>query len=188
METPESTGERSLLGWVRRHRGTAGAVGGVALGLTGFLLYWFAPWQLFVGRTVSEGVPGVTVVRPSDVATRSPAEPALLSVGAFRSLEQGITGTAKVIELSDGRRFVRLEDLRTSNGPDLVVLLSDTPASVDSWGAYDDGRSLLLGELKGNIGDQNYEIPRSVDLARYRSVVVWCRRFTVGFGAAPLRL
>ena len=43
-----------------------------------------------------------------------------------------------------------------------------------------------LGELKGNIGDQNYDLPASVDLARYRAVTVWCKRFSVNFATAPL--
>jgi Electron transfer DM13 len=43
-----------------------------------------------------------------------------------------------------------------------------------------------LGDLKGNIGEQNYAIARDVDLARYRSVVVWCARFHVAFAAAAL--
>jgi hypothetical protein len=43
-----------------------------------------------------------------------------------------------------------------------------------------------LGPMKGNKGDQNYEVPSSVDLASYRSVTIWCKRFSVNFGSAPL--
>ena len=43
-----------------------------------------------------------------------------------------------------------------------------------------------LGPMKGNIGDQNYEIPATVDLASYRTVTIWCKRFSVNFGSAPL--
>jgi hypothetical protein len=70
------------------------------------------------------------------------------------------------------------------NGPDLKVYLSPEPSSAEE-GAFDDG-SVSLGDLKGNIGDQNYEIPRGVDLERFRSAVVWCERFGVGFAVAPL--
>jgi len=62
------------------------------------------------------------------------------------------------------------------------VVLSPEPAS-DAW-QYDD--RLHLGELKGNIGDQNYTIGADVDLSRYRSVVIWCERFSVAFGAAAI--
>jgi hypothetical protein len=43
-----------------------------------------------------------------------------------------------------------------------------------------------LGPLKGNIGDQNYTVPADVDLSRYRAATIWCQRFGVNFGTAPL--
>jgi hypothetical protein len=43
-----------------------------------------------------------------------------------------------------------------------------------------------LGVIKGNIGDQNYNIGPGVDLSKYRTVSVWCKRVSVNFGAAPL--
>ncbi len=79
---------------------------------------------------------------------------------------------------------MRFENLETSNGPDLRVYLSEVPAG-DDWYAYGE-RYVDLGSLKGNIGDQNYEVPDDVDLDRYVSAVIWCRRFAVGFGVAPL--
>ena len=102
----------------------------------------------------------------------------------LRSLEHETRGTAKIIQLEDGRRLLRLEDLETSNGPDLRVYLSEIPES-DDWHAYGE-RYVDLGALKGNLGNQNYEIPTDMDLSRYKSAVIWCRRFTVGFGVAGL--
>ena|SRR5687768_9500468 len=135
-------------------------------------LYWFAPWKAVIDARVDE----------------APArEASVLGQGPFRSLEHETTGAAKVLELADGARVLRFEELRTSNGPELVVMLSSTPATEDGWSAYDDGDFVLLGPLKGNIGSQNYDIPKDVDLARYKSAVVWCNRFSVGFGAAPIR-
>jgi hypothetical protein len=147
-------------------------------------LLWFEPWQLFATTTVSEAVPSAPP--DADGSGQARSGPSTLSAAPFRSLEHETSGSARILQLDDGRRFVRLEDFRTSSGPDLVVLLSDTAATEDSWGAYDDGRTALLGTLKGNVGDQNYEVPPGVDLAGFDSVVVWCRRFTVGFGAAPI--
>ncbi len=92
-----------------------------------------------------------------------------------------------MIELADGSRFVRLEDLAGSDGPDLHVWVTDQPSGGD-WGSYDDGRYLRLGELKATHGNQNYEIPESADLDGLRSVVIWCDRFNVAFGTAPVRL
>jgi hypothetical protein len=79
---------------------------------------------------------------------------------------------------------VRFDRFRTSNGPALKVYLSAAPATGPA-DAFDD-RYVNLGDLKGNIGEQNYAVPGDVDLARYRSVVVWCKRFSVPFGAAAL--
>jgi len=40
--------------------------------------------------------------------------------------------------------------------------------------------------MKGNTGDQNYDVPVSVDFAKYQAVTIWCARFNVNFGTAPL--
>ena len=183
---------RALVG---RHRAMTAVVLVVGTAAVAFALFWFQPWKLVVDETVDEPLPSALAVETVPTATASPARgdaspspsgPTVLFSGAFRSLEHGTTGTARILRLADGSRIVRIEELNTSNGPDLIVILSATPASEDSWGAYDDGAHVNLGELKGNIGNQNYAIPSSVDLGSYRSVVIWCRRFTVGFGAAPI--
>jgi Electron transfer DM13 len=116
---------------------------------------------------------------------RRPARDAnvLLSRGRFESLEHETTGVAQAIELPGGRRFLTLTRFETDNGPDLRVYLSTADANQDSAG--DD--FVDLGGLKGNVGDQQYQIPPGVDLERLSNVVVWCRAFSVGFGAARLR-
>ena len=86
--------------------------------------------------------------------------------------------------MPDGQHILRLEGFETSNGPALFVYLSQNPADGED-GAFDDDY-FDLGELKGNIGDQNYPIPAEVDPLGYTSVVVWCDRFSVSFGAADL--
>lgn len=86
-------------------------------------------------------------------------------------------GVAKVIDLTDGRTFLRLENLKTTNGPDLYVYLStgkDASEIVD------------LGRLKGNIGNQNYEIPAGTDLSKFNTVLIWCKAFSTLFGSAQL--
>ena len=106
----------------------------------------------------------------------------LLARGRFESLEHGTTGIAQVIEVPAGRRFLTLTRFETSNGPDLRVYLSTADANQGSAGEeFED-----LGGLKGNVGNQQYEIPRGVDLDRLTKVIVWCRAFSVGFGAAAL--
>ena len=93
-----------------------------------------------------------------------------------------------LLRLADGSRVLRVEDLRTSNGPRLQVWLSDAPvlAGQDGWTVFDDGRHLDLGDLKGNIGSSNYPVPADVDLADLSSVSIWCARFHVSFAATKL--
>lgn len=178
-----------IRGLLRRHPRAVASVllAGIALAVFGFL--WFRPDKLFTDTTVDEALPTV----PAPAATGSvPATDApaptnvVLSTGRFRDLEHPTNGLAKIIRLADGKRIVRLENFSTSSGPDVVVWLSSIPATEDGWRAYDDGIEVDLGALRANNGNQNYAIPADVDLSKYRSVVIWCRRFTVGFGAAPI--
>ncbi len=114
----------------------------------------------------------------------------MLAEGPIRPLNHGpASGAARVLRLADGRVFLRLEDLRVDNGPDLRVYLSATTAAegAEREEAFLD-EFVDLGELKGNIGSSNYLVPDGVDPAEYRSVVVWCRRFSVGFAAGPLQV
>ncbi|HYI46663.1 MAG TPA: DM13 domain-containing protein [Actinomycetota bacterium] len=152
----------------------------VVVGLLIFVFFWFQPQKLLIEDTVSEAPPRVV---PTADETR-PETTLTLARGEFRSLEHDTHGTATTLEIPDGRRYLRLEGLDTSNGPDLRVYLSEIPAS-DDWYAYGE-RFVDLGSLKGNRGDQNYALPEGLDLSRFKSAVIWCRRFTVGFGVAPL--
>lgn len=86
-------------------------------------------------------------------------------------------GIAKVIDLTDGRTFLRLENLKTTNGPDLYVYLSTGKEASDI---------VNLGRLKGNIGNQNYEIPIGTDLSKHNTVLIWCKAFSTLFGSAKL--
>lgn len=190
----------TLKGTIRRHPGRWAmmAIGLAVVG--GLALYWFAPWNLFVDKRVDEALPGVSGQVPvaTGPAVTAPAvdpaappveqgsdEPITLARGGFTGLEHETSGAALVVELEDGTRFLRLEDLETSNGPDLRVVLTDQPLSED-WQVWDDGELLDLGPLKGNIGSSNYEIPANVDLGDFQTAVIWCRRFSVGFAVAPL--
>jgi hypothetical protein len=112
------------------------------------------------------------------------AEPTVLTMGSFVSRDHPTSGTARVIELGDGGLVLRLEDFATDNGPGLQVYLSTAPTDA-SHGAFDDD-FVHLGPLKGNIGNQNYDIPAGTDLDRYTTVVIWCDPFNVAFGAAAL--
>ncbi|MFD4240322.1 DM13 domain-containing protein [Streptomyces sp. NPDC058525] len=149
-------------------------------------LYWFQPWKLWQNDTVREALPAAAPAGPSPT---SAAAPKTVAEGTFISHEHATSGTVKLIRLPDGSHTLRLEDLDTSNGPDLRVLITDAPVKEGTagWTVFDDGKHVSLGKLKGNKGDQNYEIPATVNLAEYSSVSVWCDRFDVSFGAATLK-
>ena len=155
---------------LHRHRRLAGLAALGAAALAVFVLAYFEPQKLFIDDRVAEALPAATAVKT-------------LSAGTFRSYEHSTSGRARLIA-TGGRRYVRFEDFETSNGPALKVYLSAAPASGPG-DSFDD-RFVDLGDLKGNIGSQNYTIPADVRLERYRSVVVWCKRFSVPFAAAPL--
>lgn len=166
--------------------------------------YWFQPWKLVTDDVVDESVPVVQAPAPTPDATPttdasptpeaspsvspSPAGNQLLASGEFVTHEHETTGTAQVIQLGDGRRQLVLRDFATSNGPDLRVWLSDQPVleGQAGWFVFDDGQWAELDRLKGNQGNQVYDIPADVDLAELTSVSIWCKRFSVSFGAADL--
>ena len=129
---------------------------------------------------------GPTTQQP---AAEAPAtEPAVLATGTFVDGEHATAGTASVLQLPDGSRYVRLEGFSTSDGPDVQVWVTDQQAGGDDWGKYDDGRYVELGTLKGTDGNQNYAVPADADLAGLTSVVIWCDRFNVAFGSAAINL
>ena len=104
--------------------------------------------------------------------------------GEFISRSHPTQGRVDVLGDGTGQRFLRFEDFRTDNGPDLNVYLSAAPPDAPV-GQFTDVY-VDLGDLKGNVGSQNYEIPRDLDLDLYSTVVIWCVRFSVIFGAAEL--
>ncbi|MCK9247894.1 MAG: DM13 domain-containing protein [Solirubrobacteraceae bacterium] len=110
-----------------------------------------------------------------------------LATGRFVDAEHATSGQVRITRLADGRRYVRIEDLASSDGPDLHVWLSDAP-SGGKWGSYDDGRHVRLGKLKATHGNHNYRIPDDARISAMRSVVIWCDRFNVAFGTAAVRL
>ncbi len=113
-----------------------------------------------------------------------PAEPTVIAMGSFIDIDpiHGAVGTASIYELPDGERILRFEDFRSKNGPDLHVYLS-TEAPTSTFAGLGENE-VHLGELKGNVGNQNYELPSEIDLGSYRSVVIYCRPFRVVFSTA----
>jgi Electron transfer DM13 len=163
-------------------------------------------WWMVGGYAVVAIVAGIVLILPTlndkevneKVATGAPAgQPApdrqerggaskpagnvQLFSGSFRSVAHSGTGTAAVVELAEGGRVVTLTDFETDSGPDLRLYLSTGDPASGDLGDFKD-----LGALKGNKGNQQYDLPRGLDLGRYGTVVVWCRAFSVPFTSAKL--
>lgn len=185
-------------------------LGGIAVVVAGFLAWlafgFFGIQAAFIDNEVSEGGPvfTATAAEQDEVAASDefqdamaeaeenrtesdepaedampdsePAEIVTLYSGDF-SGESRYTINGDALVLNDGseQRFLRFENFDSDNGPDLKVYLR-----------AENGDFVSLGNLKGNIGDQNYEIPVDVDLDVFSTVEIWCERFGVGFGGAEL--
>jgi Electron transfer DM13 len=155
-------------------------VAGIAVVVVGAAAWYaFRPERLFIDQTVNESFPAAVA------ATAAPAQPATLYSGRFHDGSHQTSGNATIYRLPDGKRVLRLSEFQTSNGPDLQLYLVAAPDAADNDTVKKAG-FVSLGALKGNMGDQNYDVPADINLDRYRSVTVWCRRFAVNFGTAPL--
>ncbi|MBP7114573.1 MAG: DM13 domain-containing protein [Candidatus Peribacteraceae bacterium] len=135
--------------------------------------------------TTSESEPQAMEKTMPDPATEEPknTEPTAELSGTFQDADDFHRGSGKatVYAQADRKYFLRFEDFTVTNGPDLsVYLVRSADGNVDSG-------FLDLGRLKGNIGNQNYEIPEGTDLTQYKSVVIWCVAFSVSFSVAALQ-
>lgn len=145
--------------------------------------YLFRPERLVVNKTVAESFPAAAPAGNMGAATA--AGPTALASGRFHGVAHKTQGLATIYQSPDGKRTLRLTEFETSNGPDVQVYLVGAPDAGDNETVTKAG-FVHVAALKGNIGDQNYELPADVDLARYRAVTIWCRRFGVNFATAPL--
>jgi hypothetical protein len=137
--------------------------------------YAFRPERLVVNREVNEAFP---------VEGASSAQ--VVESGTFSGVMHPTAGTATVYRLADGDRILRFTNFTTSNGPDVHVYLVAVDDAKDS-ATVKNADFIDLGTIKGNVGDQNYVLSHDLDLSKYRTVSIWCKRFAVNFGAAPLR-
>src|SRR5437879_8694789 len=138
--------------------------------------YAFRPERLVVNRRVDEALPtaqGGRSARP-------------LETGRFYSILHPTEGTATIFQMGDGTRVLRLTSFSTSNGPDVHVYMVAADDAKDV-ATVQKASFVDLGVIKGNIGDQNYTLGSDLNLAKYRAVSIWCKRFSVNYGAAASR-
>lgn len=172
--------------------------------VVGLPVGWYLISPLFINRSVDEALPAPafglapTGAEPTAKATGEPAGEmneampsddttgmSILARGEFYAVAHEGHGRATVHQLADGSRVLRLDDFEVLNGPDLHVYLVPIDPVPNQIGSEIPG-AVDLGELKGNIGSQNYDLPVGLDLGQFKSVVIWCQPFRVPFIAAPL--
>jgi hypothetical protein len=111
-----------------------------------------------------------------------------LVTGTFHGKVHQTSGRATIYQDADGELVLRLTNFKTSNGPDVhVILIAAKDADDDANFLKSNTARVELGKLKGNEGDQNYAIPRDTDLSKFQTVSIYCERFNANFGAAPLQ-
>lgn len=150
-----------------------------AVALLAVAWYLFRPELLFVNQRVNESFPSAAMSMAS-----ANMEQAAKSHGAFHDGAHATKGTATIYEVAGDKHVLRLTEFETSNGPDVHVLLGRAADAANNETVKTAGYT-DLDSLKGNIGDQNYDVPSDVSLSDMKSVTIWCNRFGVNFGTAP---
>ncbi|MEM6428193.1 MAG: DM13 domain-containing protein [Deinococcota bacterium] len=109
-------------------------------------------------------------------------EPQEVARGSFMDADNFHRGEGTALVFAQGEQQVlRFEDFRVTNGPDLHVLLVE---NINARSHSELGSTLDLGQLKGNVGNQNYVIPEGTDLSQYAGVMIYCVPFSVTFATA----
>ena len=150
----------------------------VLIGVTVLVGAWWAfrPEKLFINQKVNEAAPAALS-----------SEPETLYTGKLEGRIHQTSGRATIYKSTDGKEYLRLSDFATSNGPDVRVILARAEdKALDGEIVKRELDSVELGALKGNQGDQNYDLPASVDLNKYQAVAIYCERFHAIFGVARL--
>lgn len=139
-------------------------------------------------RTIQTGIALATLLSLIGFEHASAQDKAkALETGTFHGKVHSTSGRATIYEESDGHLVLRLTNFKTSNGPDVhVVLIAAKDAEDDANFLKSSTEKVELGALKGNEGDQNYDIPAGTDLKKFQTVSIYCERFNANFGAAPL--
>ena len=133
--------------------------------------YWFRPERLVINRRANDAFPAI-----NDSQTQ------ILESGTFHSGTHPIEGTVTIYRIEDGSRVLRFTNFKTSNGPNVHIYMVAAEDARDN-ASVERAAFVDPGLIKGNIGDQNYSLGSDLDLAKYRTVSVWCKRFSKNFGA-----
>jgi Electron transfer DM13 len=128
-------------------------------------------------RSVNAGLPAASM----KIANK-PTGASVLANGTFEKSEHPTSGGAQIVT-QNGKKYLKFDSsFQSDSGPDLFVVLH-RQASPKNYGKAD---YVNLGRLKKVSGQQMYPISNGVNIANFKSVVIWCRKFNATFGFAPL--
>jgi Electron transfer DM13 len=135
-----------------------------------------------INNTVIENIDIPTTIKKQEQESKATTTTtSKIMTGSFIGAGDGFhtaEGSAKVIPLGDGNTILRLENFKSTNGPNVHLYLATDKSASDF---------IDLGKLKANNGNQNYNIPHGTDLAKYNMALIWCKDFSVLFGSAQLK-
>lgn len=145
----------------------------IAIGIFALSALWFAYYAispLFRNVKIDEALPQVPSVANTQSQQQAVSAPVVGTAGHPAS------GTVQVVK-ADEKTYIRYEDLKTINGPDLYVYLAKDLEAKEY---------VSLGTLRATEGNVNYEIPQRVNPDEYRYVMTWCKQFGVLFNYADI--
>jgi hypothetical protein len=196
--TVVAVGALGLVGWrlgwfaaARRHPARTLTAALLVLAIV-VPLGWYLGSPLFITTSLDEPAPPASASSSPPGAAATPGPTSRPSTAPMRTIAGrsgafvGVDefhfgrGSATLLESPSGGWIVRFDEFAVRNGPDLYVYLSPDPAG------YVDG-AIELGNLKANEGSFNTEVPAGIDVTPIRSVVIWCKAFSVEFAVAELR-
>jgi|SRR3989344_5582237 len=150
-------------------------IGIIVLALFGFGYYTISP--LFINIKVDEASPEVKQAEPkAESGAKEEPEPKITFAEVVGTTAHPASGRVRIVK-AEGKQYIRYENFKTINGPDIYVYLSNDLEAEDF---------VNLGRVKGTEGNINYEVPSHVRIADYKYVIIWCKAFGVLFNHADL--
>ncbi len=139
--------------------------------------------------TLAGCAPAASSSKPEAATPAAAAQTAdvIVSKGEFANAEAPTSGSAQIVKKADGKVYVQLKNFKVEAAPDLYVWLYEgSSVKKGDSPTVGKGKYVEVAKLGGLSGDFEYALPANTDLAAYKSVVIWCKQFTVAMGAAPL--
>jgi hypothetical protein len=118
-----------------------------------------------------------------------PSGSQIIVTGQFASIDsvRQASGNLTIYQNPDGTRLLHIEEnFRISRAPEMHLILTRNPDPMaESTGVGVD--YIDIGVLRGNVGQQNYTIPPSVDFNRYPVLAIYSSQYDAVLGTATLQ-